>query len=82
MAEKLVVDHAYTSQAYPSNIIVELNGEYYLLPSRRRTSKELSSFKKISKVTIEDSLEELPNYRYILKDLEKNLAMISQLEEL
>ena len=34
MAERLVVDHAYTSQAYPNNIIVEVDGEYYLIPSR------------------------------------------------
>ena len=71
MAKRLVVDHAYTSQAYPNNIIVEVDGEYYLIPSRERTNNELSSFKKISKAAIEDNSEELPNYRYILKDLEK-----------
>ena len=71
MAERLVVDHAYTSQAYPNNIIVEVDGEYYLIPSRERTNNELSSFRKISKAAIEDNSEELPNYRYILKNLEK-----------
>lgn len=50
---------------------MEVDGEYYLIPSRERTNNELSSFKKISKAAIENNSEELPNYRYILKDLEK-----------
>lgn len=72
MKENLVVDCAYTSKEYPNNIIVEIKGEYYLLPTLNRKSNDLADFKKIPNNVIKaKNLTELPNYRYVTKDLEK-----------
>lgn len=75
MMKNLLVDVAYSSKAYPRNIIVEVDGEYYLIPTLGRESNDLASFKKISNnVIAEKNLEELPNYRYATLELEKRIG--------
>lgn len=69
MEEKLVVDCAFWSDQYPGKIGVQMGEEYYLLPTKR-TSNDLQSFRKISKVEGYGRHDFL-NHQYILFDLEK-----------
>ena len=52
--ENLVVDCAYTCREYPDNCIIEVNGEFYLLPSVRRNTNDLNAFKKFPKNVIKN----------------------------
>ena len=74
MIEKLIVDCAYNMDQYPNHIVVEVEGEYYLLPSRadRRISNDLKKFRKLPK-SISDSktMHEFFNYEYLVNNLEK-----------
>lgn len=70
--ENLIVDCAYTCKEYPNNCIVEINGEFYLLPSVRRNTNDLNAFKKIPNDVIKNKeLVEFPNYRYPTNEFEK-----------
>lgn len=70
--EKLVVDCAYTCKDYPNNCIVEIDGEFYLLPSVRRNTNDLNAFKKLPNNVIKNKeLVEFPRYRYPTTEFEK-----------
>jgi hypothetical protein len=70
--ENLVVDGAYRIMDYPMNIVVKIEDEYYLLPALNRHSNDLTKFKKLSKLVINNKeLRELLDYEYVTKELEK-----------
>lgn len=72
MQEKLVVDCAYDLEEYPGEILVKIEGEYYLLPAMNRSCNDLAAFKKMPKELVKHMKKHpFPNYRYINKDLEK-----------
>ena len=73
LKENMIVDCAYASPEYPNNIIVNVDGEYYLLPTLGRTSNDLSQFKKVPSdvIKVKKSLVEIPNYRYVAQELTK-----------
>ena len=63
--ENLVVDGAYRIMDYPMNIVVKIEDEYYLLPALNRHSNDLTKFKKLSKLVINNKeLRELLDYEY------------------
>lgn len=70
--KNMVVDCAYTCKEYPNNIVVKVDGDFYLIPSMNRATNDLNDFKKLSIEFIKNKiLEELPSYRYPAKELEK-----------
>ena len=69
MEEKLVVDCAFWLDQYPGKIGVQIGDEYYLI-STRRTSNDLKSFRKITKVE-GNGRHDFTNHQYVLFDLEK-----------
>lgn len=68
----LIVDCAYEAPEYPGNIMIEVNGEYYLLPVPFRSTNDLKAFKKLDKNIIANKcLKEISSYRYPTNQIEK-----------
>ena len=72
LKESLMVDKAYELIEDVRKVIVEVDGEYYHLPTPYRESNDLTTFKKIPKNVIEaKGKREIPNYRYATLGVEK-----------
>lgn len=69
--KKIIVDCAYWYDAYPHNIIAELDGKMYIIPTRNRKSNNLSDFRLVKKVIGKECMREFPDYDYITFGLEK-----------
>lgn len=69
--KKIIVDCAYWYDAYPHNIIAELDGKMYLIPTHNRKSNNLSDFRLVKQVIGKECMREFPDYDYITWGLEK-----------